>query len=432
LHCKIYPDESITTEQVDTTVGEDTKEEVANELNTISSNINITAMLSNGEEIPDEEVDDAFLNPLQTSIYDMKGPSDTIKFIQPNLIELVTSFKVTSSSYDYTEDEIAERIREIIAEDYDIFNQDFNEPIYTSKLIALAKTFKFTDTVSVITEAVAKVDNDNIDATFVNNNYVVSIPFSFDGVYMNDLIHQGFKDCTVNSDYLLKVDLEFINDSSKIDKNRTFFLFDNRIDESGETSIFDAKTLRLDGKKSEYVTQSNEIDYITYDNAGTDFESLQCRVAQFDTVDRITDVAYMKQLKDFSKSPTEIRPYETTATGTYKEYSSQSDESIVEVESRYYKQNTKYVNGVDIDFTMNTNEKTLTGVFYIPLNYLEFSSIKNFNKDTDIEKLRSLIKQYINLRVYAQPKIQDIAPQNINDIIYVDKDYIKVEKVQTN
>jgi hypothetical protein len=188
----------------------------------------------------------------------------------------------------------------------------------------------------------------------------------------------------------------------------------------------------LDGKTSEYVTQSNEIDYITYNNAGTDFESLQCRVAQFDTVDRITDVAYMKQLKDFSKSPTEIRPYETTATGAYKEYSSQSDESIVEVESRYYKQNTKYVNGVDIDFTMNTNEKTLTGVFYIPLSYLEFSSIKNFNKDTDIEKLRSLIKQYINLRVYAQPKVQDIAPQNINDIIYVDKDYIKVEKVQTN
>ena len=43
-----------------------------------------------------------------------------------------------------------------------------------------------------------------------------------------------------------------------------------------------------------------------------------------------------------------------------------------------------------------------------------------------------LIKQYVNLRVYAQPKIQDVAPQNINDIIYVNKDYIKVEKVQTN
>lgn len=435
LHCKIFPDESITSEQVDTTIGEDVREEVANELNTISSNINITAMLSNGEEIPDEEVDDTFLNPLQTSIYDMKGPSDTIKFIQPNLIELVTSFKITSSSYDYTEDEIAERIKEIIAEDYDIFNQDFNEPIYTSKLIALAKTYKFTDTVSVITEAVAKIDNDNIDTTYVSNmnDYIVSMPFSFDEVYMSDLINQGFKDCTVNADYLLKIDLEFINDSTKTDKNRTFFLYDNRIDESGSTSIFEAKTKLLDGTTSEYVTQSNEIDYTMYDKAGTDFDNLQCRVAQFDTIDKITDAAYMKQLKDFSKAPTEIRPYETTSSGTYKEYSSSStDEYVVEVDSRYYKQNTKFVNGVDIDFNMNEDEKTLTGTFYIPLSYFEFSSISDYDKDSDIEKLRSLIKQYVNLRVYAQPKIQDVAPQNINDIIYVDKDYIKVEKVQTN
>lgn len=435
LHCKIFPDESITSEQVDTTIGEDVREEVANELNTISSNINITAMLSNGEEIPDEEVDDTFLNPLQTSIYDMKGPSDTIKFIQPNLIELVTSFKITSSSYDYTEDEIADRIKEIVAEEYDIFNQDFNEPIYTSKLIALAKTYKFTDTVSVVTEAVAKIDNDNIDTTYVSNmnDYIVNIPFSFDEVYMSDLINQGFKDCTVNADYLLKVDLEFINDSTKTDKNRTFFLYDNRIDESGATSIFEAKTKLLDGTTSEYITQSNEIDYTMYDKAGTDFDNLQCRVAQFDTIDRITDAAYMKQLKDFSKAPTEIRPYETTSSGAYKEYTSSStDEYVVEVDSRYYKQNTKFVNGVDIDFNMNQDEKTLTGTFYIPLSYFEFSSISDYDKDSDIEKLRSLIKQYVNLRVYAQPKIQDVAPQNINDIIYVNKDYIKVEKVQTN
>lgn len=431
LHCKIFPDESITSEQVDATIGEDVQEEVANELNTISSNINITAMLSNGELIADEEVEDTFLNPLQTSIYDTKGPSDTIKFVQPNLIELATSFKITSSSYDYTEKEIAERIQEIIAEDYDIFNQEFNEPIYKSKLIALAKTFKFTDTVSVITEAVAKVDNENIDANYINNNWIVSIPFSFDSVYMTDLIEQGFKDCTVNADYLLKVDLEFINDSSKTDRNRTFFLYDNRIDESGDTSIFEAKKLLMNGEVSENVTQSNTIDYIMYKNSGSDYNDLQCRVAQFDTVDRITDAAYMKQLKDFNKAPTEIRPFEVTSTGAYKEYTSEGD-GFEEVDGRFYKRNTKFVEGVDIDFIMNSDEKTLTGVFYMPLAYFAFSSISQFNKDQDIEKLRSLIKQYINLRVYAQPKLEDLTPQNINDIIYVDRKYIKVEKVQTN
>lgn len=433
LHCKIFPDDSITSEQVDATIGEDVQEEVANELNTISSNINITAMLSNGELIADDEVDDTFLNPLQTSIYDTKGPSDTIKFVQPNLIELRTSFKITSSSYDYTEDEIADRIEEIIAEDYDIYNQEFNEPIYKSKLIALAKTFKFTDTVSVITEAVATIDYENVDCQqLIEDTWIVSIPFSFDSVYMTDLINQGFKDCTVNADYLLRVDLEFINDSSKTTKNRTFFLYDNRTDETGETSIFDAKKLLLSGETSDNVSTNATVDYITYNSTGSDFDSLQSRVAQFDTVDKITDAAYMKQLKDFSKAPTEIRPYEIGSDGKYVEYTESSD-GLELVGSVYYKTNSKYIDGVDIDFNMDTDENTLTGTFYIPLTYFSFSSFDSgFDKSSDLETLESLLKQYVSLRIYAQPKLDDLEPQNTNDIIYIDRDYIKVEKVQTN
>ncbi len=433
LHCKIFPEDSITSEQIDTTIGEDVQEEVANELNTISSNINITAMLSNGELIADEDVDDTFLNPLQTSIYDTKGPSDTIKFVQPNLIELRTLFKVTSSSYDYTEDEIAERIQEIVAEDYDIYNQEFNEPIYKSKLIALAKTFKFTDTVSVITEAVAKIDYDDINCQYIDSSWIVSIPFEFDSVYMTDIINQGFKDCTVNADYLLRADLEFINDSSKTTKNRTFFLYDNRVDETGETSIFDAKKLLMSGETSSNVTANASVDYTTYNKTGTDFDNLQSRVAQFDTIDRITDAAYMKQLRDFSKAPTEIRPYEVDSDGAFVEYTSDGS-GLVQNGNVYYKTNTKYIDGVDIDFNMDTDERTLTGTFYIPLTYFAFTSFDSgFSENNDdLSTLISLIKQYVNLRVYAQPKLEDLEPQNTNDIIYVDRDYIKVEKVQTN
>lgn len=435
LHCKIFSDESISTQQVDATIGEDVKEEVANEISTISNNLNITAMLSNGELIADEDVEDTFLKPLQTSIYDIKGPSDNIKFVQPNLIELATSFKITSSSYDYTENEIRDTIKEVVATEYDIFNQDFNESIYKSRLIALAKIFKFTDTVSVITEAVAKVDYSSIDANYISalGDYIISVPFSFDSVYMSDMIEEGFKDCTTNAEYLIKIDLEFINDATKVEKNRTFFLYDNRIDESGNTSIFDAKKLLLDGTVCPNITQSSVIDYTTYTKNGTDFNNLQCRVAQFDTVDKITDTAYMKQLKDFGKSPTEIRPYELTPLGEYKTYNKDGENIELDSETGLrYKINTKYINGVDIDFNMNSDYKTLEGCFYIPLNYLAFTSLSSFNKDNDLPKLESLFKQYINLRVYAQPKLDDLTPQNINDIIYVDKNYIKVEKVQTN
>lgn len=433
LHCKIFSDNSITSQQVDTTIGVNTTDDVVNELHTISDNINITAMLASGELIPKESIDDEFLNPLQTSIYDMKGPSDNIRFVQPNLIEVVPSFKITSSSYDFTEEEISDYVKETIAEEYDIFNQDFNEPIYISKLIALAKAFKFSDSVSLIVEAVANVNYDKISLFKDNNdNPVVKIPFSFDSVYMNDELNKGFKDCTVNSDYLLKVNLEFINDASKTTKNRTFFLYDNRYDESGKTSINDGKEKLIgsnDPTKESTNKAMKKYEYFVFSKADAEYKLRQVRVAQFDYISSITDASYMKTLKDFSKSPSENRAYEIDMTGAYVKYqnleSTTGYEAISTGSYEYYKLNSKYVHGVDIDFVMNEDTKTLTGYFYIPADYFGFNS-------SDREKIVSLLKQYVSLRVYAQPKAIDFVPQNKNDIIYVNKNYIKVEKIQSN
>lgn len=445
LHCKIFPDSGITSEQLDATIGEDITEEVANEVNTISDNINITAMLSNGELIDDDEVEDSFLNPLQTSIYDMKGPSDNIKFIQPNLIEVVPSFKITSSSYDYTEDEIKDYIKEIIAENYDIFNQDFNEPLYNSKLISLAETFNFSDSVNLIVEAVAKINYDNIETFLYNDNedatldnhYIAKIPFEFDNLYMTDEITKGFKDCTTNADYLLKVNLSFINDSTKITKNRTFFLYDNRVDESGNTTINDGKVLLIstNEKSSEEPNEAaKNSGYYVFSKDDKDYLDRQVRVAQFDYVEKITDSSYMKTLKDFSKPPTENRPFEVDFTGKYLKYQNLENtsgyEAIASGSSEYYKTNSKYIRGIDIDFTMDENVNSLTGYFYIPISYFEFTSMNGVGNEPEIDKLVSLLKQYVSLRIYAQPKMTDFNPQNINDIIYVDKDYINIEKIQ--
>lgn len=434
LHTKIFTDKSVTSEQLNIGIGENVSDSVANEIHMISDNINITSMLSNGELIDDKDVEETFLNPIQISIYDMKGPSDTIKFVQPNLIEIMPSIIVTSSSYDYTENDIKDYISEIISEEYNIFNQDFNEPIYNSKFVALAKSFAFTDTVSVMVEAVANVHYDQI-STFNTNDlldssqYIVKIPFSFDEIYMQDLLNQGFKDCTVNADYLLKVNLEFVNDMSKLTNNRTFFLYDNRIDESGNTTIYDAKKLLDSGEESENV-KIGEDNYTVMDKNFENFASIQSRVAQFDYIDKITDVKYMQQLKNFSLSPVENRPYETDGTGKYKLYSNLENTSgYTQIGNQYYKNNSKYIHGVDIDFNMNVDEKSLTGTVFIPLSYFGFTSLSNIRPDNDV--LISLMRQYVNLRIYAQPKMTDFLPLNKNDIIYVNKDYIKVEKVQT-
>lgn len=445
LHCKIFPDSSVSSEQFDTTIGEDITENVANEISTISDNINITALLSNGEQIDEDDVEDNFLNPLQTSIYDMKGPSDNIKFIQPNLIEIVPSFTIKSSSYDFTEEEIGEYVRELIADEYDIFNQDFNEPIYNSKLIALAKSFKFADSVNLLVEAVATIDYDDVTTFTYDANdpsiskYVAKIPFHFDEIYMNDLLNKGFKDCTTNSDYLLKVDLEFINDSSKVTKNRTFFLYDNRVDESGATSVEEGK-MKLISTNSDSTTKPTEQaknlnHYYVFPKDDPDYLDRQVRVAQFDYIDKITDELYMKTLKDFSKSPSENRPFEVDYAGNYVKYQGLENltgyEAVTEGASEYYKSNSKYIRGVDIDFTMDENLNTLTGWFAIPLSYFGFTSISG-NQDPNLGKLKSLLKQYVSLRVYAQPKTMDFNPRNKNDIIYINKNYIKVEKVQLN
>lgn len=435
LHCKIFLDDSVKTTKIDYTMSESSNN-VINKLISSSNVIYITAMQSNGELIPDDEVDDKFLNPLIASIKDIKSPTDKFSFVQPNLIEIVPSIKVQSSSYDYSQSDISDYVKEIIANEYDIFNQDFNKPLYESKIVSLAKAFKFSDNVSLTVEAVANIDYSGITSgTFLSSDseVILKIPFSFDNIYMTDSLNQGFKDCRSNSDYLIKIDMKFINDASKQDKNRTFFLYDNRIDESGATSIFEAKSLLSTGETDPNAA-SNSLDanekYFVLGKTNANVSNRQSRVAQFNYIEKITDRQYMQQLKDFSQAPLENLPFETDENGEYKTYSSiTSLDDYYPIGNLYYKYNTKYIKGVDIDFTMSTNNNTLTGYFYIPVSYFGFSSV-NSTSEVENDVIIPLLKQYVDIRIYAQPMMANFEPQKVNDIIYVNKDYMKVEKEQ--
>lgn len=435
LHCKIFLDDTVKTTKIDYTMSE-TSNNVINKIVNSSDVIYITAMQSNGELIPDDEVDDKFLNPLIASIKDIKSPTDRFSFVQPNLIEIVPSIKVQSSSYDYSQSDISDYVKEIVANEYDIFNQDFNEPLYESKIVSLAKAFKFSDDVSLTVEAVANIDYSGIDSgSYMSSDdgaeYILKIPFSFDSIYMTDSLSQGFKDCRSNSDYLIKIDMKFINDASKQNKNRTFFLYDNRIDETGATSIFEAKNLLSTGDAdiASNIVDRNNV-FFALEKTNTNVFNRQSRVAQFNYIDRITDRSYMQQLKDFSQTPLENLPFETDEKGEYKTYSNISSlNDYYPIGNLYYKYNTKYIEGVDIDFTMNTNNSTLTGYFYIPVSYFGFSSINSTSK-VDNSTIVSLLKQYVDIRIYAQPMMTNFEPQKVNDIIYVNKDYMKVEKKQ--
>lgn len=439
LHCKIFLDDNMKTSTIDYSISSSSNN-VINRLTNLSKSICVTALQANGEPIPEDEVDDTFLSPLIASIKDIKSPTDKFTFVQPNLIEICPSFKIESHSYDYGESDISDYVKEIVANEYDIFNQDFNEPMYMSKMMSLAKAFKFSDNLSMVIEAVAKIDYDGITAftgLSNSNEYVLKVPFTFDNIFMSDSLNLGFKDCRVNSDYLIKVDLKFINDLSKQSKNRTFFLFDNRVDESGTTSIFNAKKLLTTSQNGEYLEDNSNVGslsngYFVLDKDSTNVTNRQCRVAQFDYVSKITDRAYMSQLKDFSQSPVENLPFETNNKGEYNTYSNVVNiDNYYPVGNLYYKRNNKYIEGVDIDFTMNSSDKTLSGYFFIPVSYFDFTSITSTNvSESDYSTIVSLLKQYVDLRIYAQPIITDFYPHKVNDIVYVKKDYMKVEKVQ--
>ena len=63
------------------------------------------------------------------------------------------------------------------------------------------------------------------------------------------------------------------------------------------------------------------------------------------------------------------------------------------------------------------------------LNYnIPYFQQQQFLPQEQPKDLQSNLKQYVNLRIYAQPLFEDFTPLNKNDIIFIDQDYIKVEK----
>lgn len=436
LHCSVYSTEN-EIENINYSSTEETVDDVVKEINNF---INISALLSNGEIIEESEVEDTFMMPLRRSLNDLKCPNDCYKYVAPNKIELAVSVKVKTSDLDTDIETMKDYLSTVITNEYDIYNQTFYEPIYSSKVTSLCKTFKFCDSVSTIVEAVAKINYSEItkiDGVSINGTDInlIKVPFKFDDLYNSEENFKGFKDCKLNSDYLIKADLLFINDSSRVANNRTFFLFDNRLNEQSE-SLDEGKLLPLDDKQmpsyNSTTAGAGDEQFITFDETSNAFQNRQVRVAQFPYIKDITDSSFMSKARDFSTSPKENRPYVVNSIGENMTFDITAVDSMLQVsisggsitnnDVYCYKRNKDYISYVEIKF----DEDNLSGYFYIDADYLGLTDIKD---PTDII---NNFKQYINLRVYAQPLFEDFTPINRNDIIYIDKDYIKVEKLIIN
>lgn len=469
LHVKLYPGETTDTTSLDAsaedlisiTNGSDDIVKVANEIELIKNNINITALLEDGSEIDEDDAEDEFIKPLIASFGDIKGPNDSLTYVAPNKIEIVPSVKVKSTDTVTTESEMSDDIVTQFGNEYNIFNQEFDEPLYKSKCVNLAKNHSYADTVAVNFETAAKVDYDSESIQLINvsngitDNTLIAIPFSFDKIFATNKYKLGFKNNTVNANYILKVDLSMINGYDDTNaKARTFFLYDNRQDETGDTTLTDGKLLAYNSEtKVESAVTPNNIIYsnsatgkiIQLDNTTEDYDSYEVRVAQFPFISKITDDEFMLKAKSFSLQPFENRPYVVDSDGANEVFTTTSVDSDLQVSLagegntvgvQCYKKNEDYIDKVDIifneDYANSDSADYANGYFVIPLSYLGFgdniSTSYITNPTAYLTKLSALCEEYLSLRVYAQPKMEDFTPENYNDIVYVDEDYIKVEK----
>lgn len=463
LRIACYPAPSFNAKQIDTTLDEDIDEEVANEVSVISNAINVSAIKSNGDMVTDEESVD-FIQTIIKSIGDLKGPNDSLSYIEPNFIRIAPSITINTYDRDTSESEIQEDIKAAISSEYSIFNTDFKTPLYESKMSYLSSLFGFTDSVDILFEALANVKMGKNDIKVMKLDYknnenqsktldIVAIPFKFDTVYATNKYELGFNNCTTSSPYILKINLVFKNTTAGAANNRTFFLYDNR--ENTNDTLWEA--VQKDLSNSYYRKDTNavlnnstynlgiKVEY--FDETAETYNKRTVRVAQFPYISDITNDVFMGKAKDFKTAPFENRPYEVDEEGKNMSFSV----SDVDYDDRIafdgsplktsdvtscYKKNNNYYDFVNILFNENYDDPSsvnyASGYFIIPIKYLGFTSMLTgitFGSTDYLSLLSELLNNYIDLKVYARPKQSNIEPQTSNSICFIDDDDIKVERV---
>lgn len=452
LHYRVYNDRTIKTNTVNTlgastltTTGELKyldNDSVKDEITTVFNDIHITGVLPNGTVLEEDDSEDSLIKPLEYALAHKMSPNDRLVYTKPNVVKINCNIIINSTDLTTTEDDISDQVQNAIKNEYDIYNQTFKEPLFYSKIVDLAKSFKFSDSVRVITEAQAAVDtsaeNIILQTKGINETptTLLSIPFKFDRIFLENQYYRGFKDCTVNSDYLIKVNIKFKNVTNANVKSRTLFLIDNRIDETYNISLEKAKDLWIDDRDTK-LEQCGEYSAGTdtfklFKETENDFKYRQVRTAQFPYINKVTDNIYMSDLRDFNTYPSEIRPYIQDNTGINKFF--KKDDVLAELRSSEAdpccKKNTQYYDGMDIAFVENYTDEnnSVYGYVTVPLNFFGFYGYENLSSLTsggattnDYETISNYLTQFVDIEVLAQPKTEDLFPLYDNDIICVDK-----------
>lgn len=425
-------------------------------VNTSQSVLYVTAISADGTVI--ENAQDSFVTPVTQAMGDLKSPSDTFVYVEPSFIQLALNTTVYSNSTEQSDQDIIDIETAALQSAYSIFNMDFKTPFYDSEYVALTQSFPFVNYTESFIEAVANTSitaasvEQSISSDPTNYPTLYELGFNFNSIFGNNLYYQGFKNYLQNSSYLLRIDLQFLNDpATAATKNRTFFLFDDRnlYDPTALSLTLGAPTQdELTIELGKYYDQTgrrvvtNNAPYTPWirpKETLEDFNSRAARIAQYPYISKITDSVYMSSARDFSKSPFEIRPYIINSSGRNTIFNIADVTWPITEESpvvplpgdvQCYKRDWRYIDFLDITFLENydtpTSDVFASGSLIIPADYFGFTNIDI----TDKEQFVGALNNFVSIKVYAQPLLTDLEPQAWNEIIFVADEDITVERVR--
>src|SRR5574344_39453 len=499
LHFKVFNSETVDSESYgsDDTLQEyvskiDTDTSVLQEITATKNSLVISALKSNGEKIEDPETE--LLVPLRQELDDFMSVNDTLEFIQPNLIQIRPNITITTTS-SIQESDIKDELVPNITGEFSIFNKDFGKKYFMSEIIDIAHNLSYANSVDCFLEAKVEADleptiltmgsitgNDWLNyvgnttdsmekynntvgsgsAVYSNDYYesLFAFDFSFDEIFAQDTLHQGFKNYKNKAKYVLRADIIF---DDYPENSKTLFLFDNRYDLNGTTSLeeaylTDGNSTVASGLLNSEVTYNdgdgNSLQMKWPINESENFNNLLARTAQFELISKITSDKFMEQAKNFSTSPFEIRPLYVDEYGQNKKFtvkdgldinvdgvSTQDYGKANSINSYFYKKNWQYWNHCKIEFYENyddpTSENYAKGRIIVPIKKILSSSqiaslktlFENSGSLSDQEpEIKKLLQGNVHINVYAQPLATSFECNNDYDIIYSNKDNIQVEK----
>jgi hypothetical protein len=429
---------------------------------TTQSVLYVTAISSNGEVIPNAQ--DSFVTPVIQAIGNLKAPTDTLRYLDPSFVQLCLNVTVYSDSTDKSDQDIINAETAALEASYSIFNMNFKTPFYNSEFVSLTQSFPFVKYTETFIEAVADmpltVGNISFPSISQSSNsenplnispgdpaeypILYRINFSFNAIFGSNPYYQGFANYHHGAPYLIRIDLNFINNPAAASVlNRTFFLFDDRASYSPldgpkleDLTIDQAKYYTQDGKG---VVTKNSLytDWIRPDETLENFDSRAARVAQFPYISNITDPAFMASARDFARSPFEIRPYYVDNMGKNSIFTAadvtwpagtEDPRVLLPGGIQCYQKDWRYIDYLDIEFQENYNnpgsDVFATGTLVIPAKYFGFTSPENK------EQFVGSLNNFVSIKAYAKPLLTDLEPQNWNEIIFVSNDDIVVERMR--